>query len=116
MLRRCNLRVGFALFTSTLFLPGFLPPLPVNNVKYFEQRKDVPGHLTSSMFSFIGTENKTTTQKGPKAPFLCNKNRFLGDSLFKVVFHSYKKNMEMFPFGMSTSFPLNKLFPFLFAD
>lgn len=76
MLRRFNLRVGFALFTSTLFLLGFLPPLPINNVKYVEQGKDVPVHLVLLVFSFIGTENKTTTQEGPKAPFLCNKTRF----------------------------------------
>lgn len=36
VLRRFNLRVCFALFRGALFLPGFLPPLPVNNVKYFE--------------------------------------------------------------------------------
>lgn len=33
VLRRLNLRVG------SLLLPGVLPPLPVNNVKYVEQGK-----------------------------------------------------------------------------
>jgi len=60
---------------STLFLPGFLPPFPFNNVEYFEQGKDVPVHLISVMLSFIGTESKTV-QKGPKPPFPCNKNGF----------------------------------------
>lgn len=70
VLGRFSLRVGSSL------LPGFLPPLPINNVKYVEQGEDVTVHLTSLMFSFIGTDNKMTTHKGPKPPFLCDKSRF----------------------------------------
>lgn len=81
VLRRFNLRVGFAPFTSAWFLPGFLPPLPINNVKYFEQGTDVPVHLISLIFSFIGTENKTTTHEGPKAPFFAIKIDFRGLTL-----------------------------------
>lgn len=76
MLRRLNPRVGFVLFTSTLFLPGFLHPLPIDNVKYSEHGKDAAVQLISAVFSSMGTENKRTARKGPEAPFLCNKNRF----------------------------------------